>query len=282
MFEDLISTEGKIFIQGSSSLNLTATAGNVNIESTNGTKITSGTFALVNGTTVNNIVTVLDGLNREDDLVTEGAVLDLVSGLAGSGLTFNGTSIDLGGLLTIPVTTISTQLNNDLLIDGGGGFNVMTNQVDITSINGNSLKYYDQAESILTSLKGQDVSATVKRGSENIDITLKVPEDGVITFPFFTTQDVTAKLFINGTETLTFNQTTTRGVFTFNVLLEPLNITSSDYVEIVIADSSGPNQFTRLIEVINPNAFITTPIAVENNFKAWEYFYCFGEKETIS
>ncbi len=112
------------------------------------------------------------------------------------------------------------------------------------------------------------------------DTKLKVPENGVITFPFFTTQDVTAKLFINGTETLTFNQTTTRGVFTFNVLLEPLNITSSDYVEIVIADSSGPNQFTRLIEVINPNAFITTPLAVENNFKAWEYFYCFGEKET--
>jgi uncharacterized protein (DUF2345 family) len=97
-----LQSNGNIDINasGGTGSNVNINGEGVDISSLNGTQITAGSFALPNGTTVNNIVTTFDGANIEDDLATEGAVLDLVSGLAGSGLTFNGTSIDLGGALT--------------------------------------------------------------------------------------------------------------------------------------------------------------------------------------
>ncbi|APZ44971.1 RIP metalloprotease RseP [Polaribacter reichenbachii] len=50
----------------------------------------------------------------------------------------------------------------------------------ITAINGNALKYYDQAEQVLSNYKGQEVTATVKRGTETKDIQLKITDEGKI------------------------------------------------------------------------------------------------------
>lgn len=50
----------------------------------------------------------------------------------------------------------------------------------ITAINGNALKYYDQAEEMLSNYKGQEVTATIKRGSETKDIQLKITDKGKI------------------------------------------------------------------------------------------------------
>jgi regulator of sigma E protease len=50
----------------------------------------------------------------------------------------------------------------------------------VTSINGESIKYYDEAEDILSKYKGQKVTATVLRGKETKAISLQVREDGMI------------------------------------------------------------------------------------------------------
>ncbi|WP_405562511.1 RIP metalloprotease RseP [Polaribacter sp. Asnod6-C07] len=54
----------------------------------------------------------------------------------------------------------------------------------ITAINGNALKYYDEAEEVLSNYKGQEVTATIKRGTETKDITLKITNEGKIGVAF--------------------------------------------------------------------------------------------------
>ncbi len=48
----------------------------------------------------------------------------------------------------------------------------------ITAINRQSIKYYDQAKPILKSLKGQDVSISLKRGNNNLTVPAKVSIHG--------------------------------------------------------------------------------------------------------
>jgi len=48
----------------------------------------------------------------------------------------------------------------------------------ITGINGNALKYYDEAEDVLSKYKGQEVTATILRGTETKEITVKITEEG--------------------------------------------------------------------------------------------------------
>jgi regulator of sigma E protease len=48
----------------------------------------------------------------------------------------------------------------------------------IIDINGETLKYYDEAENILLKYKNQDVNVTVKRGNETKELTLKVTNKG--------------------------------------------------------------------------------------------------------
>ena len=48
----------------------------------------------------------------------------------------------------------------------------------ITGINGNVLKYYDEAEDVLSKYKGQEVTATILRGTETKEITVKITEEG--------------------------------------------------------------------------------------------------------
>ncbi|WP_420552156.1 RIP metalloprotease RseP [Tenacibaculum aiptasiae] len=50
----------------------------------------------------------------------------------------------------------------------------------ITAINGVNIKYFDQAEKELNKYKNQDISVTVKRGNESIDIPVKISENGKV------------------------------------------------------------------------------------------------------
>lgn len=48
----------------------------------------------------------------------------------------------------------------------------------IVSINGNPIKYFDEAQVELNKFKNQDISVTIKRGSETKDVAVKVTENG--------------------------------------------------------------------------------------------------------
>jgi regulator of sigma E protease len=54
----------------------------------------------------------------------------------------------------------------------------------LTGINGTPLKYYDEAKDVLSKYKGQEVLATIKRGKETKEITLKVTNDGKLGVAF--------------------------------------------------------------------------------------------------
>jgi len=56
----------------------------------------------------------------------------------------------------------------------------------ITSINGNKIDYYDEAEAVLANYKGEKVSATVLRGNETKTIDLQVTNEGKIGVVFST------------------------------------------------------------------------------------------------
>ena len=56
----------------------------------------------------------------------------------------------------------------------------------VTAINGNSIKYYDEARPILLKYKGQEISLTVKRGNEIKEIPVKVTERGTLGIVFTT------------------------------------------------------------------------------------------------
>ena len=50
----------------------------------------------------------------------------------------------------------------------------------VTAINGTPITYYDEAKPILQNLKGQDITLSVKRGNENLNVPVKVSEFGNI------------------------------------------------------------------------------------------------------
>jgi len=50
----------------------------------------------------------------------------------------------------------------------------------LISVNGDDIKYYDEAEAVLSNYKGQKVSAIVKRGESTETIELQVKEDGTL------------------------------------------------------------------------------------------------------
>ncbi|PQJ80707.1 RIP metalloprotease RseP [Polaribacter porphyrae] len=56
----------------------------------------------------------------------------------------------------------------------------------LTSVNGESIKYYDEAKTILGKYKGQKVSATVLRGKETKNIDLQITEKGTLGVVFTT------------------------------------------------------------------------------------------------
>ena len=56
----------------------------------------------------------------------------------------------------------------------------------VTGVNGESIRYYDEAEEILAKYKGQKVNATVLRGKETKEISLQITDEGKIGVVFST------------------------------------------------------------------------------------------------
>ena len=56
----------------------------------------------------------------------------------------------------------------------------------VTGVNGESIRYYDEAEEILAKYKGQKVTATVLRGKETKEISLQITDEGKIGVVFST------------------------------------------------------------------------------------------------
>ena len=56
----------------------------------------------------------------------------------------------------------------------------------VTGVNGESIRYYDEAEEILTKYKGETVKATVLRGKETKEISLQITDEGKIGVVFST------------------------------------------------------------------------------------------------
>lgn len=56
----------------------------------------------------------------------------------------------------------------------------------LTSINGNSIKYYDEAKNILNKYKGQEITATVLRNNSVKEVNLQVTEKGALGVVFTT------------------------------------------------------------------------------------------------
>ena len=56
----------------------------------------------------------------------------------------------------------------------------------VTGVNGESIRYYDEAEEILAKHKGQKVTATVLRGKETKEISLQITDEGKIGVVFST------------------------------------------------------------------------------------------------
>ncbi|WP_111307822.1 RIP metalloprotease RseP [Confluentibacter sediminis] len=65
------------------------------------------------------------------------------------------------------------------VVDSSKNKNVDLKQKDIiTAINGNEIKYFDQFSSVLSTLKGQTITATVLRGNETLSRQLQVNSNG--------------------------------------------------------------------------------------------------------
>ncbi len=79
-----------------------------------------------------------------------------------------------GSFINIRYPFIIAGLQKDSL---NAGANILKKDI-ITSINGQTIKYYDQAKPILKSLKGQDITVTLKRNKEVLNVPVKVSEYG--------------------------------------------------------------------------------------------------------
>ena len=163
---DISTVSGNVNIDAINEVNIGNAVGD-NIDLNGAVQVETGTFALENGTTVNNIVTVIDGNTMEDDLVTEAAIIDLVGGLAGSGLTLNTATlaIDLGGFLT-----------TGAYIDGNGSQLFDLHNVTDLSLQSNVNIDIDAAslldltgESIGITASGADIDINTVSGNVNVD-----------------------------------------------------------------------------------------------------------------
>ncbi|WP_271407213.1 RIP metalloprotease RseP [Tenacibaculum soleae] len=79
-----------------------------------------------------------------------------------------------GAFITARYPFIIAGLQKDSL---NAGANIVTKDI-ITAINGQQISYYDQAKPILHNLKGQDITVTLKRGADVLNVPVKVSEHG--------------------------------------------------------------------------------------------------------
>lgn len=79
-----------------------------------------------------------------------------------------------GAFITARYPFIIAGLQKDSL---NAGANIVAKDI-ITAINGQQISYYDQAKPILHNLKGQDITVTLKRGTDVLNVPVKVSEHG--------------------------------------------------------------------------------------------------------
>ncbi|MDO6745391.1 RIP metalloprotease RseP [Tenacibaculum soleae] len=79
-----------------------------------------------------------------------------------------------GAFITARYPFIIAGLQKDSL---NAGANIVAKDI-ITAINGQQISYYDQAKPILHNLKGQDITVTLKRGADVLNVPVKVSEHG--------------------------------------------------------------------------------------------------------
>lgn len=79
-----------------------------------------------------------------------------------------------GAFITARYPFIIAGLQKDSL---NAGANIVAKDI-ITAINGQQISYYDQAKPILHSLKGQDITVSLKRGADVLNVPVKVSEHG--------------------------------------------------------------------------------------------------------
>lgn len=79
-----------------------------------------------------------------------------------------------GAFITARYPFIIAGLQKDSL---NAGANIVAKDI-ITAINGQQISYYDQAKPILHNLKGQDITVTLKRGTNVLNVPVKVSEHG--------------------------------------------------------------------------------------------------------
>ncbi|MDO6813902.1 RIP metalloprotease RseP [Tenacibaculum soleae] len=79
-----------------------------------------------------------------------------------------------GAFITARYPFIIAGLQKDSL---NAGANIVAKDI-ITAINGQQISYYDQAKPILHNLKGQDITVSLKRGADVLNVPVKVSEHG--------------------------------------------------------------------------------------------------------
>lgn len=107
---------------------------------------------------------------------------------------------------------------------------------------------------------------------------IKTTSNGVLSVPFFAIKTTTASLFINGVIQHTQVVNNALGVYNYNIVLEPFNVTEDSQVMVVFTDADRRVEIPVVVYqilVYNSNLLV-----FKNNYNAWEHFYCFGERKT--
>ena len=108
-------------------------------------------------------------IERNGQIIQKEIPIDFISKLVDRGK-------DAGAFLTPRYPFVIHQLEKDSL---NANADILSKDI-ITAINGKIISYYDEAAPILKSLKGQDISLTLKRGEETKEIPVKVSNYGNI------------------------------------------------------------------------------------------------------
>ena len=106
-------------------------------------------------------------IERNGEVIEKEIPIDFISKLVDRGK-------DAGSFLFVRYPFIIGGIQKDSL-NGNSGLRIKDL---VTSINGNPIKYYDEAKAELAKFKGEEIMLTVKRGTDTKEIAVKVSESG--------------------------------------------------------------------------------------------------------
>ncbi len=114
-------------------------------------------------------------IERNGEVIEKVIPTDFISKLVDRGK-------DAGSFLNIRYPFTIAKIQKDSL---NANANILPKDI-VTAINGKAVSYYDEAKPILANLKGQDISISIKRGNENLNVPVKVSEFGNLGVVFTT------------------------------------------------------------------------------------------------